>query len=122
MKITQLSIDMYECKVDLYDSKKILNLLKEASKKIHAHVVREMAYEYKPQGLSVILFLSESHMSLYTWPEYNYAICEIFLCNEHMDPYTVFREVRKKILPKKYNISSHVHEVPDTNPGDLPFS
>jgi S-adenosylmethionine decarboxylase proenzyme len=121
MKITEISVDMYDCKIDLHDSKRILNLLRDASRKIRAHIVKEIAYEYKPQGISVILFLSESHISLYTWPEYNYAICEIFLCNEYMNPYAAFAEVKKKIMPRKFKISSHVHQVPGTNTVQSPF-
>ena len=39
----------------------------------------------KPQGVTLITLLSESHISIHTWPE-NKSIClDIFSCNDNLD-------------------------------------
>ena len=30
--------------------------------------------------------LSESHISIHTWPEKGMAVCDIFTCGDHTDP------------------------------------
>ena len=40
---------------------------------------------FKPQGVTLITLLSESHISIHTWPE-NKSIClDIFSCNDNLD-------------------------------------
>jgi len=44
------------------------------------HPLREASHRFKPQGLTVIMILSESHLAFSTWPEYGYATLHLFLC------------------------------------------
>lgn len=46
-------------------------------------------YKFKPQGVTGFLLLEASHVSVHTWPEYNYVACDIFSCA----PYDKTREV-----------------------------
>jgi S-adenosylmethionine decarboxylase len=49
--------------------------------------IRGEAYEkFEPQGVSVVLLLSESHISIHTYPEYGYAAVDCFTCGRHCDP------------------------------------
>ncbi len=34
------------------------------------------------QGVTGVLLLRESHMSIHTWPEYGYAAVDVFMCGE----------------------------------------
>ena len=36
--------------------------------------------QFDPIGVTGIILLSESHMSIHTWPEHNYAAIDIFSC------------------------------------------
>ena len=38
--------------------------------------------QFDPIGVTGILLLSESHMSIHTWPEHRYAAIDIFSCKE----------------------------------------
>jgi S-adenosylmethionine decarboxylase proenzyme len=111
MKIRQLLIDAYGCECDLNDSKLLLPALLEAAKSMNANVVKEIVYHYENFGLTIILLLAETHASLYTWPEFNYAAIEIFLCNEDMDPYKFWKIVEKVLKPKKAKIKEIIRDV-----------
>lgn len=43
-------------------------------------------YRWSPQGVSGVAVLSESHMTIHTWPEYRYAAIDAFTCGEGTDP------------------------------------
>lgn len=104
MKIKELRIDAYGCKCDLNDSKLLLSTLLKAAKSIDAKVVKKIVYHYKPYGLSIVLLLAETHASVFTWPEFDYAAIEIFLCNEKMNPHKFWEIVEKVLMPKKIKI------------------
>lgn len=51
---------------------------------IHAcnlHVVNEVGHQFAPSGYTYIYLLSESHMSIHTYPEYMQLYMDIFCCN-----------------------------------------
>ena len=45
-----------------------------------AHVIGESFHQFSPQGVTGILAIAESHISIHTWPEYGYAAADIFTC------------------------------------------
>ena len=110
MKILELVIDAYGCDSTILNNKKILlRTLKESAKKVGAKVIKENFYKYEPQGISIVLFLAESYISIYTWPEFGYATIGIFLCNERMDPFKVWKIIKEKIRPKSFKLRRILH-------------
>ncbi|MHA1607318.1 MAG: adenosylmethionine decarboxylase [Candidatus Freyarchaeota archaeon] len=39
-------------------------------------------HKFEPMGVSGILLISESHVSIHTWPEDGYAAIDIFTCGD----------------------------------------
>lgn len=37
-------------------------------------------HQFQPQGFTATVILSESHINLHSWPEYNYLALDIFTC------------------------------------------
>lgn len=42
--------------------------------------VNEFVHEFPVQGCSAVLMISESHLSIHTWPEHGYAAVDLFTC------------------------------------------
>ena len=57
-------------------------------------------------GLSGVAVLAESHISIHTWPERDYAAIDIFMCGE-CDPYLAVPALREALRPS----TLHVNEV-----------
>lgn len=50
--------------------------------------VREVAFhKFSPQGVSGVVIISESHLSIHTWPELGYAAVDVFTCGTKVDPW-----------------------------------
>lgn len=50
--------------------------------------VREVAFHrFHPHGVSGVVVISESHLSVHTWPEYRYAAIDIYTCGSAIDPW-----------------------------------
>lgn len=50
--------------------------------------VREVAFHrFEPHGVSGVVVIAESHLSIHTWPELGYAAIDIYTCGSEADPW-----------------------------------
>lgn len=45
-------------------------------------VIKKFKHNFNPIGLSLIYILAESHISVHTWPEYNYMSIDLYTCGK----------------------------------------
>lgn len=45
-------------------------------------VLHSYFHKFEPQGVTGVLVISESHFTIHTWPEKNYAAVDFFTCGE----------------------------------------
>lgn len=78
-----LMVDLHDCPYEiLNDVEKLRRSLQEASRIAKTTVLGEAFHRFQPQGVSGVLLVSESHLSVHTWPERNYAAVDIFTCGD----------------------------------------
>lgn len=53
--------------------------------------------QFEPVGVTGFILLSESHISIHTWPEHNFAAIDVFSCN------TFDMESVKSLLQELFN-------------------
>jgi S-adenosylmethionine decarboxylase len=70
----------------LDDQAAILEAMTLAAKAANATILRTASHKFEPQGVTAFLLLSESHISVHTWPELNKAAVDIYTCGSHTDP------------------------------------
>jgi S-adenosylmethionine decarboxylase proenzyme len=46
--------------------------------------------KFAPQGVSGVVIISESHLTIHTWPEYGYAAIDLFTCGDRAEPWRAF--------------------------------
>lgn len=69
----------------LNDPKQITHLLDYICQKYNYTILQKSAYEFTPLGFTTIYLLSESHISIHTFPEKNYAAIDIYTCRQYPD-------------------------------------
>jgi len=57
----------------------------QAASEARATLVAEAFHQFEPEGVSGVLLIAESHLSVHTWPEDCFAAVDIFTCGEEMD-------------------------------------
>ncbi len=70
-------------------------------------------YQFEPWGVSAVYLLRESHVSIHTWPEYEYAALDIFTCGEASSAIKAFELAVEEFKPervKKQIIKRGVYE------------
>ena len=76
-----LLLELRECNPSLLNDLNHIRLaMLRAANDAGAHVIGESFHQFSPQGVTGILAIAESHISIHTWPEYGYAAADIFTC------------------------------------------
>jgi len=58
-------------------------------------------YPFQPQGVTGAAVVSESHITIHTWPEHTYAAIDIFTCGKERDLTEATRKVREHFTPER---------------------
>ncbi len=102
LEIVQLLVDCYDCATDLDDADFLLATLKGAAEKVGAKIVNVVTQRFSPRGVSVILILAETHLSIHTWPEHGYAAVDVFVCGEGIDPLSAWDVIKGALRPRSF--------------------
>lgn len=87
-----------DCRQDvLNDAGYLENCMLEAVRKSGATIVRSVFHRYAPQGVSGVVVIAESHMSIHTWPEYGYAAVDFFTCGTTVDPVKAYEYLKEML-------------------------
>jgi S-adenosylmethionine decarboxylase len=76
-------VELKDCNPEiLKDLEKVRSALVSAAKTAKATVIDFSFREFQPFGISGVVVIAESHLTIHTWPEYNYAAVDIFTCGD----------------------------------------
>lgn len=82
------------------DIKYIEKVLKESAEKAGAEILHSHFHIFGPEnGLTGVLVLKESHISIHTWPESDLMTLDIFMCGM-CNPYVSFEYLSETLKPK----------------------
>lgn len=80
-------LELKECNPQLLnDLEYIRDSLYRVAGDLGATIVGESFHHFTPQGVTGILSIAESHISIHTWPEHRYAAADIFTCGSSFRP------------------------------------
>ncbi|MCL4458568.1 MAG: adenosylmethionine decarboxylase [Chloroflexi bacterium] len=82
-----LLIELHGCEPGiLNDVKSIEDIMVEAVSLIKATIIDVFSHRFQPYGVSVMVMIAESHLSIHTWPEFSYAAVDVFTCADDEIP------------------------------------
>ncbi|MGB8701326.1 MAG: adenosylmethionine decarboxylase [Thermosynechococcaceae cyanobacterium] len=111
-------LELYDCPgMLLNDASFIQRSLREAARAANATLLDEVLHQFDPQGVTALALLSESHISVHTWPEVGYAALDVFTCGHHTDP-----EEACRYLIEAFQAGSHAMTKLRRNPPPMPLT
>lgn len=88
-------------KTELLNNCKELNLLlKQICAEHDFQILNEINHEFEPIGCSIVFLLSESHISIHTFPEKAHMSLDIYTCRQYKDNQTydtIFRFLKETL-------------------------
>jgi S-adenosylmethionine decarboxylase len=89
---------------NLCDPDHIDRALREAAEAAGATILHGHFHHFSPNGgVSGVLVLAESHISIHTWPERDFAAIDIFMCGA-CDPYDGIPALKAAFQPQTVNL------------------
>lgn len=83
-------VELYDCNSSkINDVKFVEDSLLEGTRLSKATIVSHNVHKFSPYGVSGVIVIAESHVTIHTWPEYGYAAVDIFTCGESIDPWVI---------------------------------
>lgn len=97
-----VTVDCYGVSFELLNSlKQLSKLCTEGAEKAGATVLSVVEKQFEPQGTSVLLLLSESHLSVHTYPEKGFCGLDCYTCGEDVDPQVAIDYIVDRLNPTK---------------------
>ena len=110
-----LIVEFYDCdRAVLDDVARIRAMALAATREVKATIMGEIFQRYEPQGVSGVVLIAESHLSIHTWPESAYVAADIFTCGG-LDPRPGVAFLGRELRAA----SSRVQEILRGIPGDI---
>jgi len=104
-----LLVELHDCNREaLNDLDLIRDVMVKAAIDCGAVVLGNSFHRFSPQGVSGVVVIAESHISIHTWPEYGYAAVDVFTCGTSVNP-----EIAAEVLIDRLGSKNHsLTEVP----------
>ncbi|WP_163581591.1 adenosylmethionine decarboxylase [Gracilibacillus saliphilus] len=101
--------ELWECNIDmLNDIERLERIFVNAALKAGAEV-REVAFhKFAPFGVSGVVIISESHLTIHSFPEHGYASIDVYTCGDIIDPNVAVAYIEEHLEAK----STEKMEVP----------
>jgi S-adenosylmethionine decarboxylase len=97
-----VAVDVWGVDFDLLNSAEYLQAqLVEAAEACGATVMSVQSKQFEPQGATVLVLLSESHLSIHTYPERGFAAIDCYTCGETVDPQLAIDYLVSVLKPEK---------------------
>ena len=75
------------CPYELLDDEShVRAVLIGAAEISRSQILNVSSHKFDPHGVTAVILLAESHISIHTWPENGQAVCDVFTCGDHTRP------------------------------------
>lgn len=81
----------------LTDVEGVEEILKAAALKANATILTTAFHRFQPHGVSGVVVIAESHLSIHTWPETGYAAMDFYTCGAHTNPWAACEYAAKML-------------------------
>ena len=99
---SHLLVEMYGCDGDLLKAESYVgDVMREAAVESKATVVEQSFHEFKPYGVSGAVIIQESHYTIHTWPEHEYAAVDLFYCGGTVLVHRAVEVLRERFKPTR---------------------
>lgn len=98
-------VEYYECNSDkIRDPDFIEKTMIEAAHTTGIEVSDCVIHSFAPWGVSGAVVMGESHLTIHTWGEFNFASVDLYTCGENADPWQEFNHLAKALESKNFSV------------------
>ena len=101
-------VDLRDCDPDIITCVKLTRgIVMHAAEACGATILNDHFHQFQPIGVSGVVLIAESHISVHTWPENGFAAMDIFTCG-NMKPQVAIDIIQEGFRAKAASMSLKV--------------
>ncbi|MDQ0416049.1 S-adenosylmethionine decarboxylase [Thermoactinomyces sp. DSM 45891] len=95
-----VAMDAWGVNFDLLNDAEFLReKMEQAAVACGATILSVQSQQFDPQGATVLVMLSESHLSIHTYPEKGFAALDCYTCGHTVDPMVAIEYMLEALQP-----------------------
>jgi len=99
-----LLLEIYAVNYDLLnDIESLVEVMKRGIERAQMEILNVFTHQFIPQGVTIVIALSESHVSCHTWPEKGCIAIDVYTCGGGK-PKLVALELLKYLNSNHYSL------------------
>lgn len=119
----QLLVDMKGCNTEkLKKVEYVSDILYKAAVKSGATIVSKAFKQFEPYGVSGVVVIEESHLTIHTWPEHGFISIDYYSCSDTVDMNIAIDFIQKELEAESFNsvlLNRGDIKIEDTNKGNF---
>lgn len=97
--------EFYNCSHSaINDEAGIEELFLKAAKDAGATIISWDFHKFSPHGVSGVVVIAESHLTIHTWPEFGYCAVDVFTCGDKIDNKLCLEMLKKGLGAKNTSV------------------
>jgi S-adenosylmethionine decarboxylase len=106
-------IEFYDCHPDrLKRARAVRTLLCESVRAGGGTIVKAVFHNFSPHGVSGVVVIAESHVTIHTWPEHGYAAADVFSCSPKLKHDVIRRRLKQALGARRMSWRSFRRGLP----------
>ncbi len=97
-------IELWGCNDGINNADLVRTAMLEAVRAANATLLDINVHTFSPHGVTGVAVLSESHLSVHTWPEHGYMAADVFTCGETTKPRAAADVLRRYFEPAVFDV------------------
>jgi S-adenosylmethionine decarboxylase len=94
--------DLWECNANFLDNIEFIEkVMVDAALEAGADIREITFHKFHPQGISGVIIISESHLTIHSFPEHRYASIDIYTCGEIINPHVAAKFLAEHLESKR---------------------
>ncbi len=100
-----LLLELFGCDPEVINNlEAVKSAMLGAAKRANAAIAEVVFHEFNPFGISGFVVIAKSHLSIHTWPEYEYAAVDILSCGENIRVEAAASYLMGQFKPKRTSV------------------
>lgn len=106
-------VELSKCNAKvLNDLSKVKEVLSHAAIQANTEIKELAFHHFYPHGVSGVVVIAESHISIHTWPENGYAALDIYTCGDKANPIIAYEYIAKQFGAKNIHLTEFHRGLP----------
>ena len=108
-----LLVEFWACNREkINDSDYLERIMSEAAERAGATILKSVFQKFNPHGVSGVVMISSSHLTIHTWPEHGYAAVDIFSCGTQVEPTKAVDFLNKELEAGYFDVRDFERGIP----------